>query len=75
MNEMTDSKATTIPTSRRLPFDRRVLLIGALTVVGAGMTLSWPWWTAIGAAPLILAVASCAVMCSLGLCMSGCGKR
>ena len=75
MNEIPAPPAPAAPTPRRFLFDRRTLPLIALAVVGGSMALSWGWWTAIGAAPLILALAPCAVMCSLGLCMSGCGKR
>ncbi|MBA3325617.1 MAG: hypothetical protein H0T41_10300 [Rhodobacteraceae bacterium] len=64
-----------IPTTRsiglRIPFGRRGLLIAALMVIAAGMALNWTWLTAIGAAPLILSLAPCAVMCAAGLCMRG----
>ena len=46
----------------------RLVRIG---VIGTGMILNWGWLTAIGAAPLILSLAPCAVMCALGLCMRG----
>lgn len=53
----------------RIPFGRRGLLIAALAVIGAGMALNWSWLTAIGAAPLILSLAPCAVMCATGYCV------
>ncbi len=54
---------------------RRGLLILAADVVGAGLYSSWGWLAAIGVAPLLLALAPCAAMCALGLCMSrGIGK-
>jgi len=40
-----------------------------MAIIAAGMALNWGWLTAIGAAPLILAVAPCAVMCGLGYCV------
>lgn len=58
---------------------RRGLILTAMAVIGAGMALNWGWLTAIGAAPLILALAPCAVMCGLGLCIMGgsksCGSK
>jgi len=54
-----------------IPFGRRGLILGAMTLIGAGLWMNWGWVAAIGAAPLILAVAPCAVMCGLGLCMKG----
>ena len=47
---------------------RRGLILVAMAIIAAGMGLNWGWLTAIGAAPLILAVAPCAVMCGLGYC-------
>ena len=57
----------------RMPLGRRGWLLLALAVVVAGGALNWGWLTAIGVAPLILAVAPCALMCGLGLCMRGGG--
>lgn len=47
---------------------RRGLILLSMAVIGAGLYLNWGWVTAIGAAPLILALAPCAVMCGLGYC-------
>lgn len=52
---------------------RRGLILIALVVIGLGMALNWSWLAAIGAAPIILALAPCAAMCGLGLCMKGGG--
>lgn len=57
-----------------IPFGRRGLILTAMALIGAGLWLNWGWVAAIGAAPLILAVAPCAVMCGLGLCMMGGSK-
>lgn len=54
---------------------RRGLIILALTVTGAGVALNWTWLTAIGVAPILLAVAPCAAMCALGLCMNKMGGK
>lgn len=59
---------------RGLPFGRRGLILSTLALIGAGMALNWGWLTAVGAAPLILALAPCAVMCGLGLCMKSGSK-
>lgn len=48
---------------------RRNLIILAVAVLGAGAYFNWGWLVAAGAAPLLLALAPCAVMCALGLCM------
>jgi hypothetical protein len=47
---------------------RRGLIIGGIAVVGVGLAFGWSWLTAIGAAPIILALAPCAAMCALGTC-------
>ena len=47
---------------------RTSLLVGGVAVLGAGMALNWSWLTAVGAAPVILSLAPCALMCTLGLC-------
>ena len=49
--------------------DPRVLMIGGLAIIAGAMALNWTWLTAIGAASIILALAPCAVMCALGMCM------
>lgn len=54
---------------------RRGLVLLAVAVLGAGAALNWGWLVAIGLAPILVAVAPCAVMCALGLCMmKGDGK-
>ena len=49
---------------------RRGLIILALALVVAGMTLNWSALVAAGVAPILLALAPCAAMCVLGLCMN-----
>ena len=44
------------------------LVACAALVIGAGLYLNWPAVTALGLAPLILALAPCALMCALGFC-------
>jgi hypothetical protein len=46
-----------------------------LAIVAAGGALNWGWLTAVGAAPIILALAPCAVMCALGMGMMGGDKK
>src|SRR5216684_9364697 len=58
----------------------RGLIIVAIAVIGAGLALGWNWVVAAGFAPLLLAVAPCAAMCALGVCMmakenSSCAKQ
>lgn len=50
---------------------RRMLVILAAAVIVAGLALNWSWLTAVGAAPVLLSLAPCALMCGLGLCMKG----
>ena len=50
---------------------RRLLFVGAATLMGGGMALNWGWLSAIGLAPILVSLAPCAVMCGLGLCMKG----
>lgn len=48
---------------------RRGLILLAVAVLAVGGALNWSWLVAIGAAPLLIAVAPCAVMCALGVCL------
>jgi hypothetical protein len=50
-----------------------ILGVSALGIGGAA--LGWPWLVALGIAPILLAIAPCAVMCALGLCMMGRGMN
>lgn len=54
----------------RYAVNRKVLAVSALLIVGAGLALNWSWLVAAGVAPIILALAPCAAMCALGMCMS-----
>jgi len=53
---------------------RGLLLLGA-AAVGVGLYFSWGWLAAVGVAPVLLALAPCAAMCALGLCMRGGGGK
>jgi hypothetical protein len=53
---------------------RRGLVILAVTALGIDLALNWSWLVAIGVAPLLVALAPCAAMCALGLCMSRMGS-
>jgi len=53
---------------------RRGLIFLAVAVLGAGAALNWGWLVAIGVAPILVAVAPCAVMCAVGLCAMRGGK-
>ena len=74
MTESPDLTSAPRPAGFRIPPGRRGLIVAAIAVIGAGLFLNWGWLTAVGVAPLILAVAPCAVMCGLGLCMMGGAK-
>ena len=67
--------ATAQPSGLRIPFGRRGLILSAMAVIAAGSWLNWGWLTAIGAAPLILSLAPCAVMCGLGICCMKSGSK
>jgi len=54
--------------------NRRVLVAIALAVVIGGAVLNWSWLVAIGLAPILLAMAPCAVMCAVGACSMRKGK-
>jgi hypothetical protein len=76
MNNST-SKSTTISIAQSIldsiwPYatGRRGLLLLAVLVAIVGITLNWGWLVAVGAAPLLIAILPCAVMCALGLCMN-----
>lgn len=53
---------------------RRGLVVIAVIAVGIGLYSSWGWLAAVGVAPLLLALAPCAAMCALGLCMNKGGQ-
>jgi len=52
----------------------RGLIVVAIAIIGAGLALGWDWVVAAGLAPLLLAVAPCAAMCALGLCVMAKGN-
>ena len=74
MTDAANLPAATGSAAWRLPFGRRGFVISALALIGAGLALNWGWLSAVGAAPLILALAPCAAMCASGLCMKGGSK-
>lgn len=55
--------------------NRKLLWVLAVVIVGAGVALNWSWLVAAGIAPILLALAPCAAMCALGLCMSRMGGK
>lgn len=54
---------------------RSALLALASVGVVSGMYVGWGWLAAVGLAPIILALAPCAAMCALGLCMHRSGPK
>ena len=54
---------------------RRGLVAAAVAAAGAGLWFGWPTLVAAGLAPLVLAMAPCAAMCALGLCMNRGAKK
>ena len=60
---------------RRNATDRKLLVVVALLIIGAGLALNWSWLVAAGVAPILLALAPCAAMCALGVCMSRMGDK
>lgn len=53
---------------------RRGLILLSVAALGSAMALNWGWLAAVGIAPLLLALAPCAAMCAVGLCMYKMGK-
>lgn len=54
---------------------RRGLIVLTVAALGAGAFFNWGWLVAAGIAPLLLALAPCAAMCALGLCMNKAGSK
>jgi hypothetical protein len=54
---------------------RRGLIVLTVALIGAGLALNWGWFVAAGVAPMLLALAPCAAMCALGLCMDKMGSK
>lgn len=54
---------------------RRGIIVLALAAAGLGLYLGWGWLAAVGIAPVLLALAPCAAMCALGLCMNKGGGK
>lgn len=51
--------------------NRFVMLVIATVAIGLAAKFNWGWLVAAGIAPILLAMAPCAAMCALGLCMKG----
>ncbi|MGX1501041.1 hypothetical protein ACSSV1_006110 [Labrenzia sp. MBR-25] len=54
---------------------RRGLIAAAVIFAIPALWLSWPWLVLVGLAPILIAIAPCAIMCALGLCtMKACSS-
>ena len=53
---------------RRTLLAPRGLVILGIAIIAGGLALGWGWLTAVGLAPIILALAPCAAMCAIGVC-------
>ena len=54
---------------------RTRMILASVAAVGAALAFNWSWLVALGVAPLLLALAPCAAMCALGLCMNRSGSE
>lgn len=66
---------TTVALLRHYLGGRRGLIALTVIALGAGLVFNWSWLVAAGIAPLLLALAPCAVMCALGICMNKMGGK
>lgn len=65
----------TIALARHYLGGRRGLIVLAVIALATGLVSNWSWLVAAGIAPLLLALAPCAAMCALGLCMGRGGDK
>lgn len=82
MNEVQPAKApepslmsTAFALARHYLGGRRGLIVLSVAVLAAAAFFNWGWLVAIGVAPLLVALAPCAAMCALGLCMNKMGGK
>ena len=47
---------------------RRGLIVGIVALGLPGLWIGWPWLVVAGVAPILIALAPCAIMCGFGLC-------
>jgi hypothetical protein len=66
---------TSLALARHYLGGRRGLIVLSVAVLAAAAFFNWGWLVAIGVAPLLVALAPCAAMCALGLCMKGTGGK
>ena len=67
--------STVLALGRHYLGGRRGLMLLSVAVLAAAAFFNWGWLVAVGVAPLLLALAPCAAMCALGLCMSRMGGK
>ncbi len=77
MNSRDPAPSTEAPLTQDVLYALRYYLGGRRAWLGlailaglGGLVLNWNWLVAIGLAPVLIALAPCAVMCALGLCMN-----
>lgn len=49
----------------------RGMIAAAVVLAAPALWFGWPWLVAAGLAPLLIAMAPCAVMCAVGACSMG----
>lgn len=63
--------STVVALARHYLGGRRTLIVLGVAALAGAAVLNWGWLVALGIAPLLLALAPCAAMCALGLCVMG----
>jgi hypothetical protein len=54
---------------------RRGHIVAAVALGIPALWIGWPWLVVAGVAPLLIALAPCAIMCALGLCAMKAGAK
>ncbi len=54
---------------------RRGLIVAAVALGIPALWIGWPWLVVAGVAPLLIALAPCAIMCALGVCAMKAGAK
>lgn len=54
---------------------RRGLIVAATALGIPALWIGWPWLVVAGIAPLLIALAPCAIMCALGFCAMKAGTK
>jgi len=58
-----------VQSARQYLGGRRALIVLGVAALAAALFFGWGWLAAVGVAPILVALAPCAAMCALGLCM------